>query len=305
MSDTEDSDLEEGVDIVRHKTKIVSKIQSHLYTILIVSEQQIVSSLLIQWLFWTHMIMGQSWWLFSLRSIRTSSRLFTWSRLVSVCETVCDWWSALQMFQLCVLNHRCHLWAVDEDKAGGEEASGSSDARVCVLVAHPPPTAGESPHHLLGRGDGLPGLQVSVLEERSDSDVPVRSWSFIALFCLSVCQMIWVWRGWRRSRSWKASWRPWRKEYVSVLMKLTLLRWFSGSDHVSCFVQLSNRDMERKARAVVSLSRLFTTVCRCDAAVSLLKGCSIREWIYSRSCRPRLVFMTDFLQINTGRFIGQ
>lgn len=59
--------------------------------------------------------------------------------------------------------HRCHIRALDQDKAGGEEARGSSDARVRVLVAYPPETAGQSPHHLLGRGDGLSGLKVSVV----------------------------------------------------------------------------------------------------------------------------------------------
>lgn len=48
---------------------------------------------------------------------------------------------------------------------------GSSDASVCVLVAYPPETAGQSPHHLLGRGHGLSGLQVSRFQERFTSDV--------------------------------------------------------------------------------------------------------------------------------------
>lgn len=52
-----------------------------------------------------------------------------------------------------------------EDKAGNEEARGSPDARVRVLVAYSPPTAGEPPHHLLGRRDGLSGLQVSRFRE--------------------------------------------------------------------------------------------------------------------------------------------
>lgn len=69
--------------------------------------------------------------------------------------------------------YRRHIRALVQDKARGEEAPGSSDARVCVLVAHPPETAGQSPHHLLGRGDGLSGLKVSRLQDRYTSDVTV------------------------------------------------------------------------------------------------------------------------------------
>lgn len=103
---------------------------------------------------------------------------------------VCVIDDALQVSQFCcVVNDRRHIRAVDEDQAGGEEAGGSSDARVGVLVAHPPPPAGESPHHLLGRGDGLPGLQVSLFQDRSDPNVPVRIDVSFSV-CLSVCRMI-------------------------------------------------------------------------------------------------------------------